>query len=668
MTGAVLVVDDSLTVRMDLVETLEAAGIAVMACATADEARRALAEDSFSLVILDVLLPDADGIELLQEIRATPSAGETAVMLLSTEAEVRHRVRGLTTGADDYIGKPYEPSYLLARARELLRRGETAPQPGQETILIIDDSVTFREALRGALEGASYRAITAATGEEGLRMAADVRPSAILVDSELPGIDGAAVVRRIRLDAALRRTPCLLLTASDGPDSEIEALEAGADSFVRKEEDLSVVVARLAAVLRHADMHLDHQGTASLSSSKKVLAVDDSETYLQELAHALRSDGYDVVLARSGKEALAMLEVQMVDCVLLDLVMPDISGLDACRHIKSSPDLRDIPVVMLTARDDREAVIGGLEAGADDHIAKSSDFHVLRARVQAQIRRKQFEDENRRIREHMLRKELEAAEARAARELAETRARLVDELERKNAELIAASEAKDRFLATMSHELRTPLNAVIGFTGALQMKLAGPLNVEQEQQLRTVRSSAEHLLALINDLLDLAKIEAGKVELMPEPVLIQEVVRTVVNTVRPLAASKSLEFDVDMPDDDLVISVNRRAFSQILLNLANNATKYTKTGSVRLVVSPVDAEIEVALIDTGIGIRDDDKGKLFQAFSRVRDSQVAKIEGTGLGLHLSQMLAQMMGGRIDCVSDYGVGSTFTLYLPRERRL
>jgi two-component system, NtrC family, sensor kinase len=156
MSGTVLVVDDSLTVRMNLMEVLDHAGLPASACGTVAEARHMLAQDTFSLVILDVLLPDGDGIELLQEIRAMPSASTTAVMLLSTEAEVRDRVRGMTTGADEYIGKPYDPAYIVGRARELVRRGTGGSQQAQEAILLIDDSITFREALKDALEQASY--------------------------------------------------------------------------------------------------------------------------------------------------------------------------------------------------------------------------------------------------------------------------------------------------------------------------------------------------------------------------------------------------------------------------------------------------------------------------------------------------------------------------------
>ena len=169
MTGPVLIVDDSLTVRMNLMDLLSTAGLQTVACSSAAEARQALAGNAFALVILDVLLEDGDGIELLQEIRGMPSGGATAVMMLSTETEVRDRVRGLTRGADEYVGKPYDPTYLVGRARELVRRRGEGASSGQETIVLIDDSVTFREELKTALEQARYHVVVAGSGEEGLR-------------------------------------------------------------------------------------------------------------------------------------------------------------------------------------------------------------------------------------------------------------------------------------------------------------------------------------------------------------------------------------------------------------------------------------------------------------------------------------------------------------------
>jgi DNA-binding response OmpR family regulator len=224
VSATILIVDDSLTVRMDLAEAFTAAGMRPLPCATAREARAALRSQAVDLAILDVLLPDADGVELLKEIRSNAATGNLPVLVLSTEAEVRARIRGLQTGADDYIGKPYDTGYVVARARELLRArraGGTSRAEAAPSILVIDDSATFREQLREELERSGYGVFIAGGGEEGLRLAAIHRPAAIIVDGAMPGIDGPTVIRRLRLDVALRSTPCLLLTAAEDRGAEL---------------------------------------------------------------------------------------------------------------------------------------------------------------------------------------------------------------------------------------------------------------------------------------------------------------------------------------------------------------------------------------------------------------------------------------------------------------
>ncbi|MCI0579534.1 MAG: PAS domain S-box protein [Chloroflexi bacterium] len=254
----------------------------------------------------------------------------------------------------------------------------------------------------------------------------------------------------------------------------------------------------------------------------------------------------------------------------------------------------------------------------------------------------------------------------AARDVTE-RKRFEQTLQEKNVELENANLAKDRFLASMSHELRTPLNAIIGFTGTLLMKLAGPLTADQEKQLKTVQASARHLLSLINDLLDLAKIESGKVELNFEPVPCREVLEEVATTLRPLAESKGLRFELRLPEDEFVLHTDRRALSQIVINLANNAIKFTEKGQVGLTLGRRQDNgrslTEVSISDTGVGIRAEDQARLFQAFAQLETTTARRHEGTGLGLHLSQKLADLLGGYITFESEYGQGSTFTLVIP-----
>jgi two-component system, NtrC family, sensor kinase len=646
MSGRILVVDDSLTVRMNLMEMLTAAELPAVACATLAEARVALAQDRFSLVILDVLLPDGDGIQLLEEIRATPTAEGTAVMLLSSESEIRDRIRGLTTGADEYVGKPYDPGYVVARARELVRRGGGVSAPGQETVLVIDDSVTFREELKAALESASYRVLVAGSGEDGLRLAADLRPSAVIVDGVLPGIDGATVIRRIRLDAALRGLPCLLLTGSEDRGEEVRALDAGADAFVRKDENIALVLARLNAMLRSAGAQTSKPATASLLGPKKILAVDDSETYLQELAEALRADGYEMALARSGEEALQLLAVQSVDCVLLDVIMPGIGGEETCRRLKSVPVTRDIPIVMLTAVDDRDAMIQGLGAGADDYIAKSSDFEVLRARVLAQIRRKQFEDENRLIREHLLRAEFDAIEARAAREIAETRASLVEQLEAKNEEL-------ESFSYSVAHDLRAPLRSIDGFGLILLEDYADKLDDEGKQYLNYVRESAQQMARLIDDLLALSRVARG--EFRRAPIDLSAIVRSVGTRLAQSTAGRRVELVVA---DELLADGDCGLLTIAFENLLGNAWKFTSTSArARIEVGVCDDDRRTYFVrDNGAGFDMAYASKLFGMFQRLHSA--AEFEGTGIGLATVQRVVRRHGGRIWAEGAVGRGATF----------
>jgi PAS domain S-box-containing protein len=255
---------------------------------------------------------------------------------------------------------------------------------------------------------------------------------------------------------------------------------------------------------------------------------------------------------------------------------------------------------------------------------------------------------------------------RAEEEIHQLNAELEERVVTRTLELGRASLAKDRFLASMSHELRTPLNAVIGFTGTLLMGLPGPLTGEQKRQLTTIRSSAEHQLSLINDLLDLAKIESGKVELNLEPIECKGVIDEVAETLRPLAEKKGLEFDVNAPKE-ITINTDRRAFSQILINLINNAIKFTPSGKILVELQSKNGATKISVLDTGIGIDPNDQVKLFDAFARLERGGMSRQEGTGLGLHLSQQLAALLGGRITFESQRGTGSVFTLTINRSAR-
>lgn len=227
----------------------------------------------------------------------------------------------------------------------------------------------------------------------------------------------------------------------------------------------------------------------------------------------------------------------------------------------------------------------------------------------------------------------------------------------------AADRLKSAFLATMSHELRTPLNSIIGFTGVILQGLAGPLNSEQSKQLDMVRTSARHLLSLINDVLDISKIEAGQIEIHAKSFAYPEAIEKVVKTVSVLAEQKGLALQTAVAANINLIESDRRRVEQILLNLLNNAIKFTETGTVRLECRRIPGWIETSVSDTGIGIRNDDRHKLFQTFRQLDTGLTRRHEGTGLGLAICKRLVELLGGTIWVDSVWGMGSTFTFTLP-----
>lgn len=226
-----------------------------------------------------------------------------------------------------------------------------------------------------------------------------------------------------------------------------------------------------------------------------------------------------------------------------------------------------------------------------------------------------------------------------------------------------ADRLKSAFLATMSHELRTPLNSIIGFSGILLQELPGPLNPEQRKQLGMVMNSAKHLLALINDVLDISKIEAGELELNPENFEIAEAVSEVLAVMEPLAGEKDLALRFSRPGEPLEAHADRRRLQQVMMNLLSNAVKFTDTGGVTVSLSAEGGVCTLSVEDTGPGIDPGKIDQLFQPFQQLDSGLARKHEGTGLGLSICRKLMHMMGGEIHVESVQGEGSTFSVVLP-----
>ncbi|WP_030435360.1 response regulator [Actinoplanes subtropicus] len=645
MSHRVLIVDDSLTVRMDLHDAFTAAGFATLLCATGGEARAAFADGGFDAAVLDVLLPDTDGLELLTELRKLPGRTGVVTVLLSTEDEVADRLAGLRTGADEYVGKPYDAGYVVARVRQLLTESPT-PADDRITVLIIDDSMTFREQLRDLLETEGYAVLTAPSGEDGLRLAADRRPQAIIVDGVMPGIDGATVIRRVRLDPALRDTPCILMTAADDYATELQMLDAGADAFLRKQQNLAIVPAKLNAVLRQSAEQLPIEVTGSLHGPSKVLALTPDRDRLAELAESLRADGYDVVPVANTGEALDLLAERPVDCIVLGLGLAGDLGRDACRRIKEVPVIGETPVVMTGENDDD--MLACLEAGADDYVRSGAGSEALRAHVRTQIRRKQSHDESRRIREELMRRELDAAEERSARQLAETRAALVEELEWRNRELEA-------FSGSVSHDLRGPLQVISSFAEHMLDDDADPLSPESRRRLGRIQAAANRMADLVESLLILARASRG--QLRRSEFDLSAMAWQVVGEVQARDPHRKTTFHVregmSADGDEGLVRV-------VLENLVNNAVKFSGKVASPTVEIGCDGD-SFYVRDNGAGFPAGQAGELFRPFARLHSAD--EFPGTGIGLTTVHRAVERHGGEIWAEGENGQGATFWFTLP-----
>jgi signal transduction histidine kinase len=244
--------------------------------------------------------------------------------------------------------------------------------------------------------------------------------------------------------------------------------------------------------------------------------------------------------------------------------------------------------------------------------------------------------------------------------------RLFDEIQDKNRQLQQASENKSQFVSSMSHELRTPLNAIIGLTDMLATNAARFGTEKAKEPLQRVHRAGTHLLGLINQVLDLSKIEAGKLELSPQTVQLAPLVDEVVGTARQLAEQNKNRLVVDAQENLGALTVDPMRLRQILLNLLSNACKFTKAGEVKLAarkVSNGNKFVEFAVSDTGIGMTAEQQAKLFEEFSQADATTAQLFGGTGLGLAITRKLARMMGGDVTVTSEPGKGSVFTVRLP-----
>jgi signal transduction histidine kinase len=380
---------------------------------------------------------------------------------------------------------------------------------------------------------------------------------------------------------------------------------------------------------------------ASLSPAARILVVEDDPVARSLTRATLENDNFEVIEAVDGVEGCLLCEEHRPDLLLVDVVMPRMDGYQLCRELRSRPASAYVPIVVATSLDDVPSIARAYDAGATDFIPKPLNWLVLNHRVRYIMRASRAFEELRRNQERLI----------AAKDAAE-----------------AASRAKSEFLANMSHELRTPLNAIIGFSGMMSDHVFGPLDEKYAEYATVIGDSGRHLLAIINDILDLARADANRLVVAEEEVQISRVIALSTRIVQELAAKAEVDFVTEAEDFLPNVFGDPAKLTQILVNLLSNAIKFTPTGgSVRLRIGREPrGGLTFRVADTGIGMSAEQIPIALSPFGQVDSGLDRKYDGVGLGLPLTKRLIELHEGTIEIVSEPGRGTTVDFHLPEAR--
>jgi PAS domain S-box-containing protein len=541
--------------------------------------------------------------------------------------------------------------------------------PDQVDILIVDDRAENLLALEAILEPLHQRLVRASSGEEALRRLLERDFALILLDVQMPGMNGFETARIIKSRERTKYIPIIFLTAINKEEAYVfEGYSVGAVDYLFKPFQPEILRSKVAAFV---DLYVRQKNVAA-----KEALLRESERREMELRHMRElwesqarfrevvTSALDAIILFDDSGTITLFNSaaeRMFCCASSDAVGSSIARFfpdseRAVEQLRGLSEGRD--GVGAAQRDPASSVLSLSARRANGETfpieASVSLLKSPRETTYTLIVR----DVSERVRhEEMLRQQALSL----ASTMNELKA-LNDELNERQQDLERAMTARSRFYASMSHELRTPINAVLGYSTLLLENIYGPLNEKQREGIERTHKAAKHLLELVNDVLDLSKIEAGKIDLRLQPVSFPSLIEDLFVTVRPLADQYGSTLRIEHTGESIRVVSDPRRVRQILLNLLSNAIKFGRGKPIRVVLqSRDDKGVVIEVIDEGEGIAPDDQERIFQEFVQLGKTQLT--EGTGLGLPISRRLAELLRGSLTVESEPGRGSTFRLSLP-----
>jgi len=380
----------------------------------------------------------------------------------------------------------------------------------------------------------------------------------------------------------------------------------------------------------------------AMPTSVTIIVVDDDMGTRVTLCGILEDAGYKVIGLERGTEAREAIRENNFDVIITDIRLPDVGGMEILEVAKEiNPDAA---VIMITGYASIETAVDAVNQGAYAYFVKPLNPDEIKTTIANVLRQQRLSRENKRLVESL-----------------QCSNKLLNEA---NEKLKKVTQTKSDFLAHMSHELRTPLNIVIGFSELMLDETPGKINEEQRQCLDDILSSGNQLLNLINDILDLSKVESGKMELKLRDIIIANIMKSLKSAVMPMLLPKKQDLEIDIEEGIPPVYADKSKVEQVLLNLLNNATKFTSDGGkLKIEVARNNDWCQISVIDDGIGIREDDYERIFESFNQLTNPLVAEQGGTGLGLTIARQIIERHGGRIWVESEYGKGSRFSFTIP-----